>query len=318
MKKIILIVIVAIAGYWLYQNPSFLEQFTKSGALTTATPVPTDAAVGQAQGKVFFALTDDAVDIKSVQAINVTITGIRMHSQAKGWTTVSTQSQQYDLLKLKQSGAVALLAEASANEGTYDEVRLDIQKVMVTRAGKAEEAKLPSNTLKLKSKVAVKGGQTSSVVFDVLADKSLHTTGSGKLIFAPVVKVESRSNTEVAVKQDNTVDVAQKGTVDANVTVGMDVNGETKENFVLDTKTEAKVEVDSGLIKVIPKGENESSVNITSKAASETAVKTGGLDIALTTRLVTENGVKVWYVNGLKGLETTQVKINATTGVVVQ
>ncbi|MDO8626106.1 MAG: hypothetical protein Q7K39_01445 [Candidatus Magasanikbacteria bacterium] len=65
---------------------------------------------------------------------------------------------------------------------------------------------------------------TNSVKLDFIADQSLHLTGNGKFIFAPVVKLESRSKADVQVGSDDSVAVSGDD-VDSEATVSMDLKG---------------------------------------------------------------------------------------------
>lgn len=188
---------------------------------------------GAPKGRAVFSVTDDATgSLHGATAIAMTVDKVEVHSAAEGWATVSTASKVYDLLVLKQSGAAMLLADVKLDAGTYEQVRLRISKVMVTTAEGTKEAKLPSETLKIVGRFTVRADETSSVLLDFLADKSLHITGKGEFILAPVVKLETRTDAEVAVAANGTVTVAG-GEVETRKTVGMDEEGETDDDFQL-------------------------------------------------------------------------------------
>jgi len=83
--------------------------------------------------------------------------------------------------------------------------------------------------------------QTSSVSFDFLASKSLHMTGSGEYVFAPVVKTESRSNADVTVGTNSVVTIGG-GKVDDENTSGMDIDGSVKINFEIKANQKLNIE----------------------------------------------------------------------------
>jgi hypothetical protein len=141
-----------------------------------------------------------------------------------------------------------LYGSAPVEAGTYNQLRMKVDKVVVTQQGGGKkEAKLPSGELKIQGNFTVQANNITSIALDFLADKSLHTTGKGEFIFSPVVAVESRSKADVEVAADNKVAISG-GTVDAKTTVGMDIDGQTKVNFILDT---AKgVDIENGKIKL--------------------------------------------------------------------
>lgn len=198
------------------------------------------------KGKVVFAVTDVTADIKDVSSINVTVNQISVHSALKGWVTVSSATKEFDLLKLKNSNTLELAAEANLETDTYDQIRLNISKVVVVKGGQSMEAKIPSNTLTLKGKLVVNENTTSTIVFDFLADKSLHITGSGKFILAPVVRVETKSGATVSF-EGKKVKIAG-GKIEHENTQSMDEKGEVEVGVIFNEKDELD-EVD-GVIKV--------------------------------------------------------------------
>src|SRR3989338_5797170 len=104
---------------------------------------------GEKQGKVVFAVTDATADIKNISSINITVNEISVHSEAKGWVVVSTATKEFDLLQLKSSGTLELAAELNLDVGAYDQIRLNISKVIIVKGGQSIEAKLPSGKMTL-------------------------------------------------------------------------------------------------------------------------------------------------------------------------
>lgn len=206
--------------------------------------LPAQSGSAGAQGRAVISITDDAATLSGVTAVLVTIDKVETHSSAQGWLTVSSASKQYDLLKLKQTGASALLVDAKLDAGTYDQIRLNISNVSVTANGKTQTAKLPSNTLKVVGNLVVVGGQTSTLSLDFMLDKSLHLTGTGLYVLAPVVKLESRSNASATVKADGTVEESG-GKLEDEDTEGMDEKGEMREDFELEVDSDGKIKVDT-------------------------------------------------------------------------
>lgn len=198
------------------------------------------------EGRVYFSITDDTADIQSVNDIEMEVEDIQVYSQAEGWTRVSSNSKTYPLLTLKASGKVELHEAANVAAGTYDRVKVTLGDVVVDSETKGRaEATLPSEEITFDINVNVNEGSDSHVTLDFIADKSLHTTTEGEFVFAPVVEAESRSNTTVEVGSDNAVTVTG-GSVDSQVSIGVDLDGSTKANFTLDSS--AGLEVDSSII----------------------------------------------------------------------
>ena len=75
--------------------------------------------------------------------------------------------------------------------GKYTQIRMTIEKVEIYFEGENEpvEAKLPSGKLKFVRPFDVIDGETTIIMLDFIADKSVTITGQGGVIFKPVVKL---------------------------------------------------------------------------------------------------------------------------------
>lgn len=176
------------------------------------------------EGEAVFGVTDAAADMGAVSEIHMTIDSVKVRSQTQGWVTVSSTPATYDLLELKEEGRTALLAQAELPEGTYDEMELVVSSVTVVDTEGTHEATMPSNTMTFDGYLVVKEGQTATATFDILADQSLHMTEEGEYIMAPVIEVETRSNAEVDVSNEEDIAVSG-GQLTTSVTIGMDIDG---------------------------------------------------------------------------------------------
>lgn len=187
------------------------------------------------EGRVYFGITDDTADIQSVNEIEMEVRKVEVYSQAKGWTTVSSDSKSYALLKLKADGKVELYDSAKLKAGNYDQVRVTLGDVTIDSDSKARaKAVLPSEQITFNANVVVEDGQDSHVTLDFIADQSLHVSTNGEYVFAPVVEVETRSKTKVEVKDDKSV-IVTGGTVDSKTSVGVDLDGTAKTGFKLNS-----------------------------------------------------------------------------------
>ncbi|OGJ08718.1 hypothetical protein A3I95_03515 [Candidatus Nomurabacteria bacterium RIFCSPLOWO2_02_FULL_44_12] len=243
MWWVIVAIIVVVGGiYWYMQSPAT----ENNSSSTTGEENQTTGA----QGRVIFSVTDAAADMSAISEINMRISRVDIQSSTSGWVTASTTPRTYDLLALDVSGESKLLADVGAAAGTYNQVRLVVDSITVkTKAGATKTAKLPSGELRINTVLVVNANSVSSVNFDFLADKSLHTTGSGEYIFAPVVKTETRSGASVSVDANSKVSISG-GRVDSSNTVGMDIDGTVKLNFQL--KSDQKLNL--GINNVIELG----------------------------------------------------------------
>lgn len=193
------------------------------------------------QGKVVIAITDAAADIQNVSEIKMAVSKIEMHSQTEGWVTVSNKSQEFNLLKLKAEGKWQLSAQENVKVGIYDQTRLMVSSVIVVKNDDTSEtAKVPSGELKINSRVTVVEGQTSTVAIDIIGDASLHLTGNGKYIFAPVAHVVTRSNANATIASDNFVSISG-GNTQTDISVGMDISGEVKTDFKIGSDEQLEI-----------------------------------------------------------------------------
>jgi len=218
----------------------------------------------------------------AVTSVNVTISSLRVHSPSGNWTTVQTTAQTYDLLELKAQGNGELIVQADLTAGTYDQFELNISKVVVVDASGSHEAKLPSTSLHIKATLEVTANAIATANFDFIASESLHLTGEGTYILAPVIQVETRSNAQVTVDVNNEVTVTG-GTVTVQVKVGTDAAGnvdvglEIGPNIVLNIDSSGKIIVVQGQAAAMGslKAVDTASGNITVTTA-------GGTDLVLT------------------------------------
>lgn len=179
-------------------------------------------------GRLVLGIKDVAADMGSVSSVMVTIDSVQVQSASKGWATLSSTPKTYDLMKLKAEGSTSVLADAQVPEGNYSQVRLHISQVTVTDASGTHDAKLPSGELKIVGGVEVKANATATATFDFVADESLHTTGNGQYILAPVIQVETREDARADIAGDGRVSISG-GRVKSSSRVGMDINGNVGE-----------------------------------------------------------------------------------------
>ena len=202
---------------------SLFLYFSSTSSIQVSNSKPTFV---KDEGRVVFAVTDLAVNIDNITSVNITIDSILIHSTMNdSWINTSAPQKSVNLLQLQSINE--LLYEYYLPEGNYNQVRLDISNVVVTDwTFGNKKAKLPSSTLKFNIDLAVKEGETSSILFDFLVDKSLHVTGtgnSGVYIMAPVIKLTVKEKATVEVT-DGKVNI-YGGTIKTEVEAGMDERG---------------------------------------------------------------------------------------------
>ena len=264
-------------------------------------------------GRAVFGITDASVNLDTIQSVVVTVDRVEVKQEGEGWVTLSDTDREYDLLKLKESGLAEVLVDANLTAGEYDQVRLVIKDVKLTAEGQAETTvKIPSNQLVFNTKFLVEAGETTTIVFDFLLDESIHITGNGKYIITPVVQIDTRNKANIAANA-STVDRGS-GNASASVKMGMDVDGTFKDNFV----NKAVFELVGDVIHARSDAQDDKTIKITVSKALELAKASGKVDMTLSVQLTTQNGKKVWVVNGLSGTTVTTVWIDASTGAVIE
>lgn len=224
---IIILVILVIAGFWVFGNNPESEP-------------------AEGKGRLYVSVTDAAADMSTINEVELEIESIEVLSETKGWTEVSSDSETYSLLELNADGSVVLHDTADLDPETFTKVRVMVGDVTVDSETEGEvEAVLPSGMITFDADVVVEEGEDSVLKLDFKADQSLHITGNGEFIFAPVVEAKTTSGAEVDIESGNKVKVTG-GNMDTRTNIGVDLDGQTKVNFRLENTQGLELEVRSG------------------------------------------------------------------------
>ena len=224
----------------------------KAFLMVALLAVSLTAACGEtaeATGDVVFAITDAAADMGEVSKIEVTMDALRVREEGGVWTNVSTETQTFDLLQLREMTTARLMAQARLQARNYDMVELNLSKVMVTNGSGAHEAYLVNNRLQMECTLEVQANTMTTASFDFLANESLHATTDGQYVFAPVIALQTRTRAEVQIRNNNEVDISG-GTIRTNAEMGMNISGEMGEGLKL--QAGAQLSISAG--KVIETG----------------------------------------------------------------
>ena len=167
-------------------------------------PAPETA---QAKGTLQIMVTD-APPEEEVTSIMVTVESVEVHKaaaqqeqSATNSTTNSTDekagwlpldilagNETFDLLQIQ--GIEEVLAVTELEAGNYTQIRMTISNVQVRLGdGDLQDVLLPSGSLKFIHPFNIVEGQTTALLFDFDAEKSVNLTGSGQIIVKPVVKL---------------------------------------------------------------------------------------------------------------------------------
>jgi hypothetical protein len=120
-----------------------------------------------------------------------------------GWTIITLKADNhgnyptFNLFEVKDNPET--LAHVGVPVGNY-KVRLEVASVMITFGEKDPvTAIVPSGKIKFNQSFVITGEETTDLLFDFDAAKSVHVTGNGKVMFKPVIKltVDKVKNTDV-------------------------------------------------------------------------------------------------------------------------
>jgi len=170
-------------------------------------PAPTAAATGTVEVRV-----TDAPRSDNVTSIMVTVSEVKIHKataeqkqeqpegsgnqtqqqneeQGGEWISIEiTGTNPFDLLQIK--GIEEVLGTENVTGGKYTQIRMTVDKVEVSLGeNEPEEATLPSGELKFVRPFDVVEGQTTILLIDFDAEKSVTVAGAGKVIVKPVVRL---------------------------------------------------------------------------------------------------------------------------------
>ena len=169
-------------------------------------PAPETA---QAKGVLQIMVTD-APPEEEVTSIMVTVESVEVHKAAAqqeqqqsannstnnstdeeaGWLPLGilAGNETFDLLQIQ--GIEEVLAVTELEPGKYTQIRMTIGNVQVRLGdGNLTDVTLPSGKLKFIRNFDIVEGQTTALLFDFDAEKSVNVTGSGQIIVKPVVKL---------------------------------------------------------------------------------------------------------------------------------
>ena len=133
----------------------------------------------------------DAPPQQTVTGILVTVGGIEVNIQSGdvggGWVQVTEGPSTFDLTEIM--GVEALLGATELPAGLYGQVRLQVERVVVTVEGVDVEARVPSGRLRIVGGFEAAPGETTILTLDFDAGRSVVVTGNGQVIVRPVVKL---------------------------------------------------------------------------------------------------------------------------------
>ena len=163
-------------------------------------------------GTTLFSISDSPT-VATVEAVNVTIDSAEAHSTTTGkWYTILNTSKSFNLVKLRNISAV--LGVTNIPAGNYDEFVFDVSNVSAVVDNASVSVFIPSSKLRVFGNFSISANSSnfsSWVNIDVNLDKSLHMTGSGKLVLLPVLSIRASNDTQLSLAPNGIVQVKEPG-----------------------------------------------------------------------------------------------------------
>jgi len=138
----------------------------------------------------------DAPNLNIEKAL-VTISNVEVHlaganedanaTNETGWFTVVKEEKTFDLIKIKD--VKELLGNSELKAGKYTQVRLNVDKALVTIDGTEYDLTIPSKTVKLVKPFNIVEKQTTTLTLDFDANESIKSAGKDKYLMNPTIKV---------------------------------------------------------------------------------------------------------------------------------
>lgn len=147
-------------------------------------------------GTLVMKITDAPSDLKIEKAL-ITVSEVQVHKASEnevenstdesGWSTVVIESKTYDLIQIKD---VAVgLGNATLPAGKYTQVRLTLEKAIVTINGKDYDLTVPTDRVKLTKGFTIEANKTTTLTLDFNAQESIKVNGKNEYKLNPVIKI---------------------------------------------------------------------------------------------------------------------------------
>ncbi len=228
LKYVSAAAIVAIIIAVLYGTLGSAPQ--QSAAPSIATPNGTVVQQALAPGAVPSGMTlfsvSDSPTVSSVEAVNVTVTGMWIHDAASGkWLVVFNGTKRFDLVQLNNISQV--LSAANLSGGSYDQIRMYVSNVTAVINNQTVGVFVPSSMLRMYGNFNVSTGANSSswINVDINLDRSLHITGNGKVVMLPVILVRTNADARLNVTKHGIVKAEAQGRTASEIDAAMNANG---------------------------------------------------------------------------------------------
>jgi hypothetical protein len=141
----------------------------------------------------------DAPAALNISKALVTISKVEVHlapgsanesaedNESTGWVTVVEDPVQYDLIAIKDVKKV--LGSKNLSTGKYTQVRLSVDKAVVTIEGVEHDLSVPSEKIKLIHGFDIEAGKTTTLTLDFDAAESIKSTSKDNYVMNPTIKI---------------------------------------------------------------------------------------------------------------------------------
>ena len=175
--------------YWLFERfpnafPILKYLLILSGFLDRFVEEGTGTLVMQLTDAPGLNITEALVNISQVR---VHYAGVYQNDTNGTWINVTNETQTFDLIQLQN--ATDVLGEINLSAGWYTQIRLIVDKALVTIDGVQYDLKIPSKNVKLIKPFLVQDNESLTLTLDFDVQKSVHKTGNDKYIMKPTIKV---------------------------------------------------------------------------------------------------------------------------------
>ncbi|MDO8727736.1 MAG: DUF4382 domain-containing protein [Candidatus Methanoperedens sp.] len=147
-------------------------------------------------GTLVMQITDAPTDL-NIEKASVTISNVEVHlagtnedanaTNETGWFTIVKEERTFDLIKVKDVNE--LIGKSDLEAGKYTQIRLNIDKALVSINGTEYDLTIPSKTVKLVRPFNIVENQTTTLTLDFDAKESIKSAGKDKYIMNPTIKV---------------------------------------------------------------------------------------------------------------------------------
>lgn len=169
---IVVIAVVAIAWY--------MTSVVTGTLVMQITDAPSDFNISKAE-----------VTISSVEVHKSGVGGQENSTIGAGWHMVVEETMVFDLIAIKD--VREFLGEAELTPGKYTQIRLSLDKALVTIDGTEHDLEVPSEKIKLVKPFNMREGITTTLILDFDAQESIQSAGKeagkDKYKLIPTIKV---------------------------------------------------------------------------------------------------------------------------------